>query len=392
MSIDFQRWQTHLAALLQQDSFRSALGRQTLQRVQAAGTTFLRADILDELRDAVLEVGEQILRLEWNCDSPAGSGYARLVRCADCIVLQASDDWPDLGPFSSLDVALRCGAFAQCLADECHVTSRMDAELTMRLATQLTRNRRQEVCVNGRWWQWSSDSLRALDAGIPDAQASLERPAEPLIEFVVDSQGMLTPLGFEEPTTRAAAFESEVYCWSDSPEALAEVAERFPPLEWLLNDLYQEAREQLLDSCAAETERPASQTSPTMRALENQLAAMPEEPGDGLRSWLQRFDAAQFQTILVPKIQGWLAEAPRSDESEFAEAATGHTDAFQFFHDRFEEDFAPSRPADIGVEAAEGLHPGSDFCAAFLRIPIAEANARASALGIPIRFRSEAHK
>lgn len=389
MLIDSQRWRPHLAALLQEDSIRSALGRHTLRRVQAAGTSSMPAEVLDELRDAVLEVGAEVLRLEWDCDSPAGSGYARLVRCADCFLLDASDDWPDQGPFSSLDEALRCGAFEQCVADECRITSALDAKITMALATQLTRNRRQAIRVNGRRWRWESDSLRAFDADLPDAQAPRAVDSHPLTEFAVDLRGILTPLGFKEPTTRAAAFESEVYDWSGSPEDLAEVAERFPPLEWLLNDLYQEARDQLLESITAETKRPASpQASRTLRELEKQLAAMPEEPCDGLRDWLQRFESAQFQTILVPKIQAWLAEAPRPDESDFAQAASGHTAAFYFFQDQFEEDFAPHSPEDIGVEVIEGLHPGSDFCAAFLRIPIAQANAKATALGIPIRLRS----
>ncbi len=123
MPIDAQRWQPHLAALLQEDSVRSALGRHILRRVQAASTSSMPAEILDELRDAVLEVGAEVLRLEWDCESPAGSGYVRLVRCADCFVLDASDDWPDQGPFSSLDEALRCSAFAPCAADECRITS-----------------------------------------------------------------------------------------------------------------------------------------------------------------------------------------------------------------------------------------------------------------------------
>jgi hypothetical protein len=351
------------------------------------------AEVLDELRDAVLEVGAEVLRLEWNCESPVGSGYVRLVRCADCFVLDASDDWPDQGPFSSLDEALRCSALTHCVADECRITSTLDANITTALATQLTRNRRQAIGINGRRWHWASDSLRAFDADLPDAQAPRAEDAHALTEFAVDSQGILTPLGFEEPTTRAAAFESEVYDWSRSPKALEKVAERFPPLEWLLNDLYQEARDQLLESIAAETKRQASpQASRPLLELEKQLAAMPEEPCDGLREWLQRLDSAHFQTILVPRIQAWLAKAPRPDESDFAEAASGHTAAFCFFHDQFEEDFAPHSPEDIGVEVIEGPHPGSDFCAAFLRIPIAQANAKATALSIPIRFRSEAHE
>lgn len=387
MPIDFPRWRPHLAALLQEDSIRSALGRHTLRRVQAAGTSSMPAEVLDELRDAVLEVGAEVLRLEWDCESPAGSGYARLVRCADCFVLDASDDWPDQGPFSSLDEALRCGAFAHCVADKCRITSTLDAKITIALATQLTRNRRQAISINGRRWHWASDSLRAFDADLPDAQGPQADATHLLTEFAVDSQGILTPLGFEAPTTRAAAFESEVYARSGSPEVLAEVAERFPPLEWLLNDLYQEERDRLLESIAAETKRPASpQTGRTLRELEQQLAAMPEEPCDGLRDWLQRQDSTQFQTLVIPRIQAWLANPPQPDELEFAEGASGHEMALSFFRDHFDRELAPASPEDIGVEVVEGLHPGSDFCAAFLRIPIEKANAAASALGIPIRF------
>lgn len=393
MPIDSQRWRPHMAALLQEDSIRSALGRQTLRRVQAAGTSSVPAEVLDELRDAVLEVGAELLRLEWDCDSPAGSGYARLLRSATCFLLDASDDWPDQGPFASLDDALHCGAFAQCFADECRITSTLDAKVTIALATQLTQNRRQGISINGRLWHWAGDSLRAFDAALPDAQDTLANAPQALTEFVVDAQGVLTPLGFEAPTTRAAAFESEVYDWSASPEALAEVAERFPPLERLLNDLYQEVRDQLLDSIAAETKRTTSpQTSQTLRELEKQLAAMPEEPCDGLTDWLHCLDSTKFETVLVPKIHAWLAQPQEADESEFADGASGQGMALRYFRDSFDMKFAPASPEDIGVEVVEGLHPGSDFCAAILRVPIGQANAAASKLGIPIQFRSEAEQ
>lgn len=166
MPIDAQRWQPHLTALLREGAIRSALGGQTLRRVQAAGTSSMPAEVLDELRGAVLEVGAEVLRLEWDCDSPAGSGYARLVLCADCFVLDASDDWPDQGPFSSLDEALRCGAFGQCVANECRITSTLDANITMALAARLTRDRRQTILINGRRWLWASDGLRAFDADL----------------------------------------------------------------------------------------------------------------------------------------------------------------------------------------------------------------------------------
>jgi hypothetical protein len=171
MTIDPLRWRPHLAALLQVDAFRAELGAQTVREVQAAGTTTPSDEVLDELLAAVLEVGREVLRLEWDCESPAGSGYARLVCCADCFVLDASDDWPDSGPFSNLDDAMRCGAFTQCLADECRINSDLSPGITIALAGQLTRDRRQSIRINGRRWRWVHDSLVAPDDDNPDTRA-----------------------------------------------------------------------------------------------------------------------------------------------------------------------------------------------------------------------------
>lgn len=170
MTIDSQRWLPHLAALLQDDTFRAALDTQTVRDVQAASATSLPDEAIGELWAAVLEAGKEVLRLEWDCDGPAGSGYARLLRCATCFVLDASDDWPDQGPFSSLEDALQCSAFAQCLADECRITSTLDAKITMVLATQVTRHRRQGICVNGRRWRWEHAGLRAFEVDLHDAR------------------------------------------------------------------------------------------------------------------------------------------------------------------------------------------------------------------------------
>ena len=46
----------------------------------------------------------------------------------------------------------------------------------------------------------------------------------------------------------------------------------------------------------------------------------------------------------------------------------------------------------LRVKVIEGEFPGSTYCEAELRIPIDEANARAEAAGIPIRFKLKAKK
>ena len=56
--------------------------------------------------------------------------------------------------------------------------------------------------------------------------------------------------------------------------------------------------------------------------------------------------------------------------------------AYQFFNSM---DYAD--PRTLGVKVIEGEFPGSTYFEAELRIPIEEANARAEAAGIPIRFK-----
>ena len=61
--------------------------------------------------------------------------------------------------------------------------------------------------------------------------------------------------------------------------------------------------------------------------------------------------------------------------------------AYRFFSSM---DYADLRT--LGVKVLEGEFPGSTYFEAELRIPIDEANARAEAAGIPIRFKLKAKK
>ena len=61
--------------------------------------------------------------------------------------------------------------------------------------------------------------------------------------------------------------------------------------------------------------------------------------------------------------------------------------AYRFFSSM---DYADIRT--LGVKVIEGECPGSTYFAAELRIPIEEANARAEAAGIPVRFKLKAKK
>ena len=61
--------------------------------------------------------------------------------------------------------------------------------------------------------------------------------------------------------------------------------------------------------------------------------------------------------------------------------------AYRFFSSM---DYADLRT--LGVKVIEGEFPGSSYFEAELRIPIDEANARAEAAGIPVRFKLKAKK
>lgn len=72
--------------------------------------------VMGTVIEGIRERGDVVVSLHWYSDSMVGSGFATLRELGGVYVLVADDDWPESGPFASLDEALdRSGAFSTCL-------------------------------------------------------------------------------------------------------------------------------------------------------------------------------------------------------------------------------------------------------------------------------------
>jgi hypothetical protein len=95
----------------------------------------------------------------------------------------------------------------------------------------------------------------------------------------------------------------------------------------------------------------------------------------GWSDWILRGSLAEHRQ----RVEAWLADAVDTEELPLSAGPVGA--AYAYFQ------CAEYATLDrLGVVVIEGEPPGSSYFAAELRVPIAEANTRAAAHGIPIRF------
>jgi len=210
--------------------------------------------------------------------------------------------------------------------------------------------------------------------------------------------------GFRDPRTRAECFEEEMAGWSESPAALADVAERCWPVDCAVHMFYEEERS-ALESGVGEVEaqihrleagelevdddRQGDRLEQLRRRLSSMraaLEAMPEGDREEAREWLSTIEDDLFRERIVPFLNAWSAEPPDGEEIDAVSFdVTGRGIAFQCFeaieHDRREQ---------LGVEVVAGDRPGSSYFAAELRVDIGVANRAARQGSIQVRFVPEA--
>ncbi len=118
------------------------------------------------------------------------------------------------------------------------------------------------------------------------------------------------------------------------------------------------------------------------------LEAIDDEEGDPelvtsqvLQDWLNEGD--ENVQSAGDRLREWLAD-DELFEDDYTEAerqgTTPHAAALSFWRD------GKLGKKQFGVLIIDGQSPGNDYCAARLRLPIGEANARALMRGVPIRF------
>ncbi len=189
-----------------------------------------------------------------------------------------------------------------------------------------------------------------------------------------------------------------------SVDDVQRAAECCQPLCWRFNDLYWDFL-----NCVeqyAEPEILEDDDDPWQEEEENEEGPEPvwgdpefcilmkkeDEPwpndydGDGtvLRRWAAAVGEEAFVAWANAEIEKWLDEEPSGaeyDDNYFDIPPTGEDYARDYFLS--EERLA----AKLGVDVVEGDQPGSNYSYAVLEVPVAEANARAQTLGVPIIFR-----
>ena len=217
------------------------------------------------------------------------------------------------------------------------------------------------------------------------------RDEEPPRVFEVCHGGDLRLAGFEDPRTRAECFEEQLAGWFESPAAMADIAERFWPLEAAVDWLCAEERETLANRIAAIEAgqvpeagelRGALVGHEPLQDLKRALDAMPGNDLGGALDWLRSLDDATFRALVVPYMTRWSAGGLDGDEWESVPLErTGRGIAFREFG------YVPHGERQrLGVRVVAGDRPGSSYFAAELRGDIGAGNRAARELGLAVRF------
>ena len=230
--------------------------------------------------------------------------------------------------------------------------------------------------------------LAALGASIalpgPFEQASAEAidsawakaVAEPWY-FEISEWGSIVEPGIPEPRVRSDVFE----VWDRrprDPDHLISEIEQIAPLQSAFQGLAE-------DRCSdLEADLKGLAEGSRRRACIERLLEEMSDPDEGWMAWIRDEGTGGIDQFWE-HIQEWLDAPINWSESDwFPPDWHGQGRAYRFFRD-----MDPEVLAALGVVIIEGDHPGSDYFAAELRGEIDEANAAATNLGLPFRFRPE---
>ena len=200
--------------------------------------------------------------------------------------------------------------------------------------------------------------------------------------FEVNDAGTLRIADFEKAESRADFYEGVDSQWDRSPAKLADAMDECQPLAWKVQSLYSEYRDKIQYEIKIAPDE-NKYNNEQLDRLHAELIALPEEPEEGARPWLQKASEDYFRSNIVGKIQPWFSEPPNWvwEDDYLPEHATSQGAALEYFRSMDCESREP-----LGVEVIEGEHPGSTYYAAELRTGIEEANAVAEAAGMLVRF------
>jgi hypothetical protein len=203
-----------------------------------------------------------------------------------------------------------------------------------------------------------------------------------ITEFDVNSSGSISLSNFPEFETRSDFYDSISGSWHQSPVDLAEAMDECPPLAWAVHSIYSEIREEIQSSLDAISKQSGVLAKRT-NALKARLKGMPEEPEQGVESWLLSLTNSEFEDLVVPEIEKWFNSPPNWnwEDDYLPKNSTSQGAALEFFQ-RMDDDELDA----ISVVIVEGEHPGSTYYAAELEVELDIANKAAAQAGIPVRF------
>jgi hypothetical protein len=192
--------------------------------------------------------------------------------------------------------------------------------------------------------------------------------------FRVSPSGTIVWAECIAPETRDEAFDFGAY-ELQSAEHLVERADLIQPITWELQRLYEGYHQEKLDEFETEDE------------IEAYEEVWPQDADEGIAlKWVLQCSDEDFKKVRS-QMEDWAkAEPDLMNEVDFFQIPAGEQDAaYKFFSDGVESEVL----ARLDIRIVEGEYPGSTYYAAELRIPVEEANARAGAAGIAIRFEAQ---
>lgn len=182
------------------------------------------------------------------------------------------------------------------------------------------------------------------------------------------------------PVTRGEAFDFGEYELK-SIENLLSRASEVQPVMWELERQYWAFRRSLINE--KQTKLPESNQAGQFTGE----VTWPEDADAGvIEKWTGQMSGSALSN-LNSAMQKWADSEPDwlNEEGEhFTIPSSGQEYALDFFENYAGDDVLE----EIGIDIVEGDHPGSNYFAAELYVSIEEANEKAVAAGIPVRFKA----
>lgn len=197
--------------------------------------------------------------------------------------------------------------------------------------------------------------------------------------FEVNEQGAILESGDDEPEINSDVYQSISVAYLKTPQDVIDEVNSYEELRSHFVDLASKELEQV-ESDLDDEDMEKSQRKALLK-----LCEVLQDEDEGWCDWVQlagKKGVPRFRDL----IEDWLGEPVNWMATDFwPEGWSSQGRALSFFRDL---DF-PTTEA-LGIQIIEGEHPGSSYYAAELRSDITAANAAATELGLPFRFREEA--